>query len=260
MRCVGAGCLQSLAQQSYAELFDGRYDSLSSSSSGCVHTLCMTCFSSAQGQRSANIKIICPGKKNNKLCCYSSRKWRVHSFVPSGRPTRPSPVEHSIHIPASEEDRRRHPVLYYQHLPPPLRAKYSVLTFCTADPNKADVTRSYAACLRHDERNQEIERRDLEGLGAIGRGLHSCLQPPADHVLFSEATDAFAGSKSIRACEAQDDTPMRHFYHGIATGKPFMPAWERGGVGTYEQKELNTTFVSADLSQTAKGGGPGGAS
>ena len=251
LHCVGAGCCITLAGQPYAELISGRF---ASSPSECPHTLCFACFSAAQGKRSADIKIACPCRS----CSYSSRKWRVHPFIATGRPARPSPSDHAIRVPATEEDRRRHPVLFYQHQPDAYREKYSMLSFCTRDPADVNVTRSYSSSLRHDEQNQEVDLWDLSSLGAIGRGLHPCLRPPDDHIIFSRATDAFAGNQSVKACEALDSTPMRHLYHSIATGEPFLSAEDRGAVCAYEQKQYNATFVSADLSRTAKGGGPRG--
>ena len=88
--------------------------------------------------------------------------------------------------------------------------------------------------------------------------MHSSLIPGIKHELYSQSSEAFSGLQSIKELEGHNNTPLRVFYRGIATGETFISAEDHGKVGAYKQKEYNATFVSADLTRTTKGGGPHG--
>jgi len=98
LRCVG--CPLSLARQPYAELVGGRVTT--AAAYDCAHTLCISCFSSAQCERSAGVEVTCP------KCDLVAGGWRIHPFkFSTKKPSdadRPPPVHHKIRVPSTEED------------------------------------------------------------------------------------------------------------------------------------------------------------
>ena len=99
------------------------------------------------------------------------------------------------------------------------------------------MTNWYIANLRTGGDNHELDEEDLAGLGAIGRSLHASLIPGPEHELYSQSSEVFAGLQSIKDLERQDDTPLRHFYHAIATGeKCVLAEGHRKTEGAYTQR------------------------
>ena len=71
--CVGDGCQADLRRTSYARIKEPKD---SSTSGDCRHVLCLSCFGLIHANRSANLKLECPGSE----CSLRSRKWSVCMF------------------------------------------------------------------------------------------------------------------------------------------------------------------------------------
>lgn len=240
-KCVG--CDVDISQSSYARIEDE-----GGKNPNCSHNLCLLCLDGAHASRSANLKLECPAGS----CSRSSREWTIFEYINSVH----RPKKREIRLPKSADDKRNHPVQYYLNKKTEWRKQHAILSVTTIDEMEGRGSNSYYAELR---RNEALTDEDnVAALERIGRTLHPFLQrTKADKESQSHQTYANPSAISINQLEAQDNSPLRRFVHGLSIGRRFTKAEDRKEMERkpLSQKEFNASYAATETIRAAKGGG-----
>ena len=99
--CVG--CADSLSKQTFFEVTSPQSPEQSSS---CSHYICLSCFSSAQSERSADLHLSCPS------CCRPAHAWDIHKFGRSHHSD--NVISHRMQLPTNKDV---HPIVWFANQP-----------------------------------------------------------------------------------------------------------------------------------------------
>ena len=104
--CVGDGCQADLRRASYARIKEPKD---SSTSGDCRHVLCLSCFGLIHANRSANLKLECPGSE----CSLRSSKWFVCMFDQATK-SHNEPLLQRVRSPVGDQAKKDHPTQFYK--------------------------------------------------------------------------------------------------------------------------------------------------
>ena len=240
--CINCKC--NIKRASYARIKDGPGDT-----SCCPHTVCLLCLSEIQDERSANLQLSCPGKD----CSLAAREYSVFEYKNSAHQP---PREQKIRLPNRPADLTNHPTQYFINKSREYRDGHAVVSVSVINGEDTGSSVSYVAELKKNE--ADTDEHNAKQLERIGRSLHPFLQrAKADKGSQSYLTYANPNAISIGQLEAEDDSLLRRFLHGIGIGTPFKRASDRSRceLKPLYQKEYNSSYVATEVTRSAKGGG-----